>query len=63
MPNPIPHFRQYQSFDFLTWFEFADEHTELFDQLLERLRASKEWHFVDREVEFRFRRDVSAETK
>ncbi len=52
-----------QPFDFLTWFEFADEHSELFDQLLERLRASKEWQFVDREVEFRFRRDVSAETK
>jgi hypothetical protein len=52
-----------QGFDFLTWFEFADEHTELFDQLLNRLRVSKEWHFVDREVEFRFRRNVALEKR
>lgn len=52
-----------QPFDFLTWFEFAEEHTEQFNKLLERLRASKEWGYVDREQEFRFRRDVSTEVK
>ena len=42
-----------EPFDFLTWFEFAPEHTPAFDELLARLRASKEWDYVDREVEIR----------
>jgi len=45
-----------EPFDFLTWFEFAPEHTPIFDQLLLRLRASKEWEYVEREVEVRLRR-------
>jgi hypothetical protein len=45
-----------EPFDFLTWFEFAETHTGEFDKLLERLRATAEWKFVEREVEFRFRR-------
>jgi chlorite dismutase len=40
-------------FDFLTWFEFKPEHADLFDRLLEQLRATEEWTFVDREVEIR----------
>lgn len=38
-------------FDFLTWFEFAPEHRETFDELLARLRATPEWKYVEREVE------------
>lgn len=40
-----------QPFDFLTWFEFAPEHTEAFDQLLARMRSTQEWEYVEREVE------------
>lgn len=46
-----------EPFDFLTWFEFAPEHTQAFDELLIRLRASKEWEYVEREVEVRLERD------
>ena len=42
-----------EPFDFLTWFEFAPEHEEKFNQLLKFLRASKEWSFVTREVDVR----------
>ena len=45
-----------ESFDFLTWFEFAPEHQPDFDELLERLRATEEWSYVDREVEIRLSR-------
>jgi chlorite dismutase len=45
-----------EPFDFLTWFEFASEHTQAFDELLLRLRASKEWQYVEREVEIRLDR-------
>jgi chlorite dismutase len=40
-------------FDFLTWFEFAPADEARFDELLDKLRASPEWQFVEREVEFR----------
>ncbi len=46
-----------EPFDFLTWFEFAPEHLVAFDELLVRLRASKEWEYVEREVELRLERD------
>jgi hypothetical protein len=49
-----------EPFDFLTWFEFAPEHTQAFDQLLLRMRSSPEWNYVEREVEIRLQRDVSA---
>jgi hypothetical protein len=42
-----------EPFDFLTWFEFAPEHTPAFDKLLVQLRASKEWDYVEREVDIR----------
>ncbi|PSB58444.1 chlorite dismutase family protein [Chamaesiphon polymorphus] len=42
-----------EPFDFLTWFEFAPEHTQDFNELLVRMRASKEWEYVEREVEIR----------
>ncbi len=45
-----------EPFDFLTWFEFAPEHTEAFDQLLRRMRGSKEWDYVEHEAEVRLER-------
>lgn len=46
-----------EPFDFLTWFEFAPEHAKAFDELLVRMRASKEWEYVEREVEIWLVRD------
>jgi Chlorite dismutase len=46
-----------EPFDFLTWFEFAPKHTQDFDELLVRMRASKEWEYVEREVEIRLERE------
>lgn len=45
-----------EPFDFLTWFEFAPEHTQSFDELLVRMRSSKEWDYVEREIEVRLER-------
>ncbi|WNZ22146.1 chlorite dismutase [Leptolyngbya sp. NK1-12] len=45
-----------EPFDFLTWFEFAPEYTHAFDELLLRMRASKEWQYVEREVEIHLNR-------
>ena len=42
-----------EPFDFLTWFEFAPQGEPAFDQLLADLRATREWTFVEREVEIR----------
>jgi chlorite dismutase len=42
-----------EPFDFLTWFEFAPEHTSAFDELVAELRSTVEWKFVDREVDIR----------
>jgi chlorite dismutase len=42
-----------EPFDFLTWFEFAPEHTPAFNKLLVQLRASREWAYVEREVDIR----------
>lgn len=47
-----------EPFDFLTWFEFAPEHTAAFEALLVRLRASPEWTYIEREVDIRLVRDV-----
>ena len=49
-----------EPFDFLTWFEFAPEHTLLFDDLLGVLRATEEWTYVEREVDVRVVREVLA---
>ncbi len=48
-----------EPFDFLTWFEYAPEHEPAFDEMLERLRAQREWHFVEREVDIRLVRDAA----
>ncbi|AFY59947.1 Chlorite dismutase [Synechococcus sp. PCC 6312] len=46
-----------EPFDFLTWFEFAPEYTQSFEQLLARMRATKEWDYVEREVEVHLERN------
>jgi chlorite dismutase len=45
-----------EPFDFLTWFEYAPEHAQRFDELLSRLRSTEEWSYVEREVDIRLTR-------
>jgi Chlorite dismutase len=45
-----------EPFDFLTWFEFSPDHEQAFDELLLKLRSSREWEFVEREVEIRLKK-------
>lgn len=42
-----------EPFDFLTWFEYAAEHANAFEEMVARLRTTEEWHYVDREVDVR----------
>ena len=46
-----------EAFDFLTWFEYAPSDEPAFESLLEKLRASPEWTYVDREVDIRLVRE------
>lgn len=46
-----------EPFDFITWFEFAPEHTDKFDHLLLQLRSSIEWQYVEREVDIRLQKE------
>jgi len=54
--------RLYQSrdlgepFDFLTWFEYAPADSAAFEELVQILRATEEWRYVEREVDIRLRR-------
>jgi chlorite dismutase len=43
----------HEPFDFLTWFEYAEQDTPIFEQLLHALRNSAEWSFVEREIDIR----------
>ena len=43
-------------FDFVTWFEYAPEDADAFEELVAKLRASPEWKYVDREVDIRLER-------
>ncbi len=45
-----------EPFDFLTWFEYAPQHASAFEELVAALRASEEWKYVEREVDFRLSR-------
>jgi chlorite dismutase len=45
-----------EPFDFLTWFEYAPEHSEFFEELVATLRKTEEWKYVDREVDIRLSR-------
>ena len=48
-----------EPFDFVTWFEFEEKDTDLFENLLSELRATPEWEFIDREVDIRLRKAAS----
>ena len=53
-----------EPFDFLTWFEYAPEHADAFEELVRRLRSTAEWRYVEREVDIRASRqraDVPSE--
>lgn len=45
-----------QPFDFLTWFEYAPEHTEMFEELVLSLRNTEEWKYVEREIDIRLKK-------
>ena len=45
-----------ESFDFLTWFEYAPQDAAAFEDLVSRLRATPEWEFVEREIDIRLSR-------
>ncbi|HYS72608.1 MAG TPA: chlorite dismutase family protein [Thermoplasmata archaeon] len=45
-----------EPFDFLTWFEYAPADAASFDRLVARLRKTREWDYVEREVDIRLAR-------
>lgn len=45
-----------EPFDFLTWFEYAPEDVDAFEDMLHGLRATLEWQYIDREVDIRLSR-------
>ncbi|CAN5922462.1 chlorite dismutase family protein [soil metagenome] len=42
-----------EPFDFLTWFEYPAESAPDFEALVRRLRDTREWHYVEREIDIR----------
>lgn len=42
-----------EEFDFLTWFEYHPDDARQFERLVDRLRGSPEWDYVEREVDIR----------
>jgi chlorite dismutase len=44
---------QQEAFDFVTLFDYAPEHANAFEDLVNQLRATEEWSWVDREVDIR----------
>ena len=45
-----------EPFDFLTWFEYAPADGVAFEQLVARLRKTREWDYVEREIDIRLAR-------
>lgn len=50
---------EHEPFDFLTWFEYAPTDEAVFNRLLEQLRATPEWSYVEREVDIRLIREAT----
>ena len=46
-----------EAIDFITWFEFAPEYEKDFNTLLVELRRTREWEFVEREIDVRLIRE------
>ena len=44
-------------FDFIGFLDFAPESQAAFDEMLDDLRATKEWSFIDREIDIRLTKD------
>ena len=42
-----------EQFDFVTWFEYAPCDSSAFDDLVEMLRFTDEWRYVEREIDIR----------
>ena len=42
-----------EPFDFVTWFEYGQADKQAFEDLVGRLRATREWEFVEREIDIR----------
>ena len=51
-----------EPFDFLTWFEFAPEHASAFEELVDRLRETEEWDYIEREIDIRLFREPVEES-
>jgi len=51
-----------EPFDFLTWFEYAPGDAAAFDELVQSLRDSPEWAYVEREVDIRLTRACLTDT-
>lgn len=47
-----------EPFDFLTFFDYAEDQAQAFEDLVGELRRTEEWKYVDREVDVRLRREV-----
>ncbi len=45
-----------ETFDFLTWFEYAPDYARAFEDLVGELRTTEEWRHVVREVDIRLTR-------
>ncbi len=45
-----------EPFDFLTWFEYAPEDANAFEDLVVALRGTVEWTYVEREIDIRLAR-------
>ncbi|MBS4066111.1 MAG: chlorite dismutase family protein [Chitinophagaceae bacterium] len=42
-----------EPFDFLTWFEYAPQDSDVFEELVQSLRTTEEWKYVEREIDIR----------
>ncbi len=42
-----------EPFDFLTWFEYAPTDADAFENLVNQLRETEEWSYVEREIDIR----------
>jgi hypothetical protein len=49
-------FASQEPFDFLGFLDFAPENETAFDEMLNQLRATREWSFMDREIDIRLSR-------
>lgn len=45
-----------EPFDFVTWFEYGQADEQAFEDLVGLLRATREWEFVEREIDIRLER-------